>query len=89
MLNERVIVLGDTKLSQRMKILDYCAKHGSITIREAFEQLHINSPSKRISEIRLSGLYDVDAVKETRVKASGEEVRYKRYYINTRGECNA
>jgi hypothetical protein len=69
------------KATQRGKILDYCAAHGSITIREAFEKLHINSPSKRISELRLSGRYEVKAVEEIRINDSGETKRYKRYFI--------
>lgn len=69
------------KSTQRAKILNYCAEHGSITIREAFEELEINSPSKRISEMRLSVKYDVQAVREERIKPDGEVVRYKRYFI--------
>lgn len=68
------------KSTQRAKILAYCAENGSITIREAFEKLHINSPSKRISEMRLSGNYDVQQIEETRIR-NGETVRYKRYFI--------
>lgn len=67
--------------TQKCKILGYCAEHGSITIRDAFEKLHINSPSKRISELRNSGDYDVQDITETRVNAEGEEVRFKRYFI--------
>ncbi len=67
--------------TQKGKILGYCAEHGSITIREAFEKLHINSPSKRISELRKSGLYDVKGIEETRLNADGDEVRFKRYFI--------
>ncbi len=73
--------MEDSKFTQKMKILDYCAEHGSITIRDAFEKLHMNSPSKRISELRKAG-YDVQAVNETRTNSSGKEVRYKRYYIS-------
>ena len=69
------------KSTQRAKILAYCAEHGSITIREAFEKLHINSPSKRISEMRLSGNYDIQQVTETRINRSGETKRYIRYFI--------
>jgi len=75
------------KATQRGKILAYCKEHGSITIREAFEKLHINSPSKRISELRLSGEYVVESVEETRINNDGETKRYKRYFIK-RGECN-
>lgn len=67
--------------TQKGKILGYCAEHGSITIRDAFEKLHINSPSKRISELRNSGCYDVQAINETRINAEGDEVRFKRYFI--------
>ena len=70
------------KATQRSKILAYCKEHGSITIREAFEKLHINSPSKRISEMRLGG-YDVQSVDVVRVDADGKvESRYKKYFIS-------
>lgn len=73
------------KQTQRQKILQYCKEHGSITIREAFEKLHINSPSKRISEMRLGG-FRVEAVTETRINADGEEKKYKRYFISDGGD---
>ena len=67
--------------TQKGKILGYCAEHGSITIREAFEKLHINSPSKRISELRRSGDFDVKDTTEYRLNADGVEVKFKRYFI--------
>ena len=70
------------KATQRMKILAYCEKHGSITIREAFERLDINSPSKRISELRNSGLYFVDDITESKTNEDGSTTRWKRYFIN-------
>lgn len=69
------------KATQRSRILEYCAIHGSITIREAFEELHINSPSKRISEMRNSGLYKVESVRESRTNADGITKRWLRYFI--------
>lgn len=66
--------------NQRTKILAYCKKHGSITVRDAFMKLNINSPTKRISELRRAG-YDVQTIDESRVKDNGEIVRYKRYII--------
>lgn len=69
------------KATQRGKILAYCAEHGSITIREAFEKLDINSPSKRISEMRHSPLYEVESIDEEKTKDNGDIVRYKRYFI--------
>jgi hypothetical protein len=70
------------KATQRMKILAYCEQHGSITIREAFTKLNINSPSKRISEIRNSGKYIVKSVEESRTDENGNTTRWKRYFIN-------
>ena len=73
--------MNDSKFTQRRKILQYCEENGSITIRDAFEKLFINSPSKRISEMRQAG-YDVQCEVERTTNASGKEVRYKRYYIS-------
>ena len=69
------------KATQKLKILDYCQRNGSITIREAFTKLNINNPSKRISELRNSGLYSVDAVEESRTDENGKTTRWKRYFI--------
>ena len=68
------------KATQKAKILSYCKEHGSITVRDAFTKLNINSPTKRISELRQAG-YDVQTFDETRVKENGETVRYTRYFI--------
>lgn len=68
------------KATQRSKILQYCADHGSITVREAFTELNINSPTKRISELRSMG-YDVQTFDETRVNDNGETVKFRRYFI--------
>lgn len=69
------------KATQRSKILAYCAEHGSITIREAFTELGINSPTKRISEMRKSGLYKVETVEEKRTDDNGATKRWNRYFI--------
>lgn len=70
------------KATQRMKILAYCKEHGSITIREAFTKLNINSPSKRISELRNSGKYIVKSIDESKTDKNGNKIRWKRYFIN-------
>ena len=68
--------------TQKGKILGYCAEHGSITIRDAFEKLHINSPSKRISELRKSADYVVDDITEYILDDDGKvETKFKRYFI--------
>lgn len=69
------------KATQRGKILAYCKEHGSITVREACVKLNINSPRKIISDMRLSGLYDVQAITEMKVNEYNIPVRYKRYFI--------
>ena len=74
------------KATQKLKILQYCAEHGSITVREAFEKLNINSPTKRISELRASG-YDIQTFDETRTKDDGETVKFRRYFIRSGGGC--
>ena len=70
------------KAVQREKILAYCNEHGSITIREAFEELDINSPSKRISEMRHSPRYVVDDITEYIYDDEGKvRTKFKRYFI--------
>ena len=69
-------------VTQKNKILAYCEQHGSITVREAFTKLNINSPTKRISEIRNSGLYSVNSVDESKTDKDGNTTRWKRYFIN-------
>lgn len=68
------------KRTQQAKILEYCKTHGSITVREATVELEINSPRKRISELRRAG-FAVDTVTEYRTNDYGVEVRYNRYFI--------
>lgn len=68
------------KVTQWTKILNYCAEHGSITVRDAVVKLNINSPTKRISELRRAG-YDVQTFDEVKEKSGGETVRFRRYFI--------
>ena len=68
------------KATQKHKILQYCAEHGSITVREAVIKLNINSPTKRISEMKDEG-YDVQTFDETKTKEDGTTVRFRRYFI--------
>lgn len=76
-----------SKMTQRQKILDYCEAHGSITVREAFEELRINSPTKRISEIKKSGLYAVDTEEIRQTNSAGQKVRFTVYYIRRLGNA--
>ena len=72
--------MEDLIATQQIKILQYCAEHGSITNREASMFLDINSPTKCISILRDKG-YNVQTETEHRINSSGRKVRYYRYYI--------
>lgn len=63
-------------LTDCARILEYCETHGSITAREAFIKLNINSPRKVISVLRKKG-YIVKAEK----MYNGGKTPYHKYYI--------
>lgn len=66
------------------KVLEYCAEHGSITAREAFIHLNINSPRKVISDLRKKG-FEVRAEPQD----NNGKTPYNRYYISKKeGESN-
>ena len=69
------------KVTQEDKILNFCKKHGSITVRDMCVKLDINSPRKVVSKMRHSPLYDVHDITESRVNSAGETKTYKRYFI--------
>ena len=68
------------KATQQRKIFNFCKEHGSITVRDC-HSLDINSPTKRISEMRLGCVYDVQDIDEIRVNNDGTKVKFKRYFI--------
>ena len=70
-----------SKVTQAEKIVNYCEKHGSITVRDMCVKLDINSPRRVISAMRQSPLYDVQDIRESRVNKAGETKSYKRYFI--------
>ena len=63
------------------KILAYCEEYGSITVREAFVKLEINSPRKVISDLRKKG-FEVRAVPQD----NNGKTPYNRYYISKKVE---
>ena len=67
------------KRIQRDKIIAYLQENGSATIRELFLFCNINSPSKRLSEMRRMGM--IDTVRCTETNAAGETKRFCRYYL--------
>ncbi len=68
-----------SKSTQRMQILDILEKKGSTTVREIFNK-GINSPTKRLSELRALGLIREEW--DFRINKEGRKVRFKRYYRN-------
>jgi hypothetical protein len=68
-------------VSDYTKILEYCHEHGSITAREAFIHLNINSPRKVISDLRRKG-YEVKVEKMD----NNGKTPYNRYYISKKVE---
>ena len=71
----------DIRTQQKM-ILEYCRAHGSITVREASDKLRINSPTKRLSEIRHSPKYKVSTDTIREYDDDGKlKNHYSRYYI--------
>ena len=69
----------DTKSNQRNKIIQYIRENGSATVRELFIYLNINSPTKRLSELRKLGL--IRDEEERKMRQDGTVVRFKRYYL--------
>ena len=63
------------------KVLAYCEEHGSITAREAFIHLNINSPRKVISDLRRKG-FEVKVEK----MYNGGKTPYHRYFIRRAAE---
>lgn len=59
------------------KVLAYCDEHGSITAREAFTILFINSPRKVFSDMRKKGYELRDPVP---IENNGKKP-YNRYYF--------
>ena len=69
----------DTKSNQRNRIIQYIRENGSATVRELFIYLNINSPTKRLSELRKLGL--IRDEEERKLRQDGTMVRFKRYYL--------
>lgn len=67
--------------TQKQKILDYLAWHGSITTMEAFAELGITKLTTRISELRRDG-YRIAGEKICMHDRTGKVIsRFNRYTI--------
>lgn len=84
--NNTIVYNGKTFRAdtQQGKTLAYLLKYGSITAREAFIRLDINSPRKILSNLREQGLIREEDVKVLQDKGNGRQVQrthYHRYYL--------
>ena len=70
----------ESKTNQRSKILDLIHERGSATVRDIFTELNINSPTKRLSELRKMGVIKEDW--DFNLHEDGSKVRFKRYTLN-------
>lgn len=70
----------DAKINpQGQKVVDYLEANPGATIRDLFINLEINSPAKRISELRKLGLIITE--KDWHINKHGEKKRFCRYYL--------
>lgn len=75
-----------SRLSQCQRMVNYMKEHGSITVRQAEVELDINSPNRRLADLRERG-YSFNEEWVEKKNRYGEKVRYKVYRL--RGEPNA
>ena len=61
------------------RVFNYIQEFGSITTRQAFEDLGCTRLSEYIRRLRIN--YDIDDEIETGVNRYGEKVHWKKYFI--------
>ncbi len=64
---------------QCKKIMAYLVTHGSITVREAFVMLGINSPTRRLTTLNDLGFIRKERVSIVRPNAQGKAVEVSHY----------
>lgn len=69
-------------VTQGERILDVIQANGYTTVRELFN-LGINSPTKRISELREQG-YDITSETVKTTNQFGEKTHYNKYRMETK-----
>jgi hypothetical protein len=67
-------------MKQTDLVLDYMKKHGSITPRDAWEELGVYRLAAVIFILKEQG-NKITCIKETGVNKFGEETRYGRYFL--------
>lgn len=67
-------------MNQRQRIIDYIRQFGSITSKEAYNDLGITQLATRIKELKELG-YEFETKWESSKNRFGESVSFKRYYL--------
>lgn len=68
------------KTNQRQRIINYIREFGSITSKEAYDDLGITQLATRIKELKEQG-YEFKTKWENSKNRYGERVDFKRYYL--------
>lgn len=68
------------KTNQRQRIINYIREFGSITSKEAYDDLGITQLATRIKELKEQG-YEFKTEWENSKNRYGERVDFKRYYL--------
>lgn len=68
------------KVNQRQRIIDYINQFGSITSKDAYDDLGITQLATRIKELKEQG-YKFETKWESGKNRYGERVDFKRYYL--------
>ena len=68
------------KINQRQRIINYIKKFGSITSKDAYNDLGITQLATRIKELKERG-YKFKTNWESSKNRYGEKVDFKRYYL--------
>lgn len=68
------------KVNQRQRIIDYINQFGSITSKDAYDDLGITQLATRIKELKDQG-YKFETKWESSKNRYGERVDFKRYYL--------
>lgn len=68
------------KVNQRQRIIDYIKQFGSITSKDAYDDLGITQLATRIKELKDQG-YKFETKWESSKNRYGERVDFKRYYL--------
>lgn len=74
------------KVNQRQRIIDYINKFGSITSKDAYDDLGITQLATRIKELKEQG-YKFETKWESSKNRYGEKVDFKRYYLEKEQVC--